>query len=235
MGTAPADTTNAPPTPSESLRLAVTALDAVGMIDAILDNFPESELDSDATHYSQTLRTVLAARAPALTLPRIERLLWYGLFDWAIRDSDAMWAYFLVRTLPLADQDAWRVRDDGTWFGRFEANLPDAFCVSSAYSGVGSEFTGGLPSGRPTDPDIVDMLLTRIWGHWGANHDATSAIWVTRTLVGLGPAEMTWPAPDPPSVEVRAQAAPPLGRRRRSRRSLQLVPGRLHLQPARTR
>ncbi len=186
--------------------MAVTALDAVGMIDAILDNFPESERDSDATHYSQTLRTVLAARAPALTLPRIERLLWYGLFDWAITDSDALWAYFLVRTLPLADQDAWRVRDDGTWFGRLEANLPDAFRVSSAYSGVGSEFTGGLPSGRPADPDIVDMLLTRIWGHWGANHDATSAIWVTRTLLGLDPAELTWPAPDPPSVEVRTQA-----------------------------
>lgn len=197
----------APPAPSELLRAAVTALDAARMIDPILDHLPENERSDDANAYSQTLRRVLAARAPALTLPRIESLLSYGLFDWAIRDYEAIWAYFLVKTLPLAEQDAWRVREDGKWFQRLEENLPDEFRVSSAYTGVGSEFTAGLPGDRAAEATEIDILLTRIWGHWRANHDGSSAIWVTRTLIGRDPEHPDAPPVAEPRAEIRTQAA----------------------------
>jgi hypothetical protein len=202
----PAAATNAPPTPSERLRVAVIALDAAGMIDPILDGLPESERYSETTHYGQTLRAALATRAPALTLPRIESLLSYGLFDWAIRDYEALFAYFLVRTLPLAEQDAWRVRDDGQWFQRLEDNLPPDFRAGPFYTGVGSEFTAGIPGGRVDDASAVDLELSVVRNKWHEQRGANTAIWITRTLIGLDPASGQLPRETPPPVAVRTVA-----------------------------
>jgi hypothetical protein len=202
----PSSSTNAPPTPTERLRAAVTALDAAGMVEQILDGLPESDRYSETTHYSQTLRAALAARAPALTLPRIESLLSYGLFDWAIRDYEALFAYFLVRTLPLAEQDAWRVRDDGTWFQRLKDNLPAEFLAGPFYSGVGSEFTGGIPGGRVDDPTAVDMELFLVRNKWHEERGANSAMWITRELIGLDPASGQPPREQPSPVDVRTMA-----------------------------
>jgi hypothetical protein len=200
---APAAATNAPPTPSERLRVAVTALDAAGMIDQILDTLPESDRYSETTHYGQTLRTALATRAPALTLPRIESLLSYGLFDWAIRDYEALYAYFLVRTLPLAEQDAWRVRDDGTWFQRLEDNLPPDFRAGPFYTGVGSEFTAGIPGGRVDDETAVQTQLSTVREHWHRDRSGDGAKWVSRTLLGLDPESVVAPPRPEPKVAVR--------------------------------
>ena len=138
----PAPDANAPMDPGRRLRAIVTELDRLRLVDVILDNLPAADRYAVETpaSYGTILSAVLAARAPGLTLPRIESLLSYGIFDWAITKDDARFAYLLVRSLPVSVQDQWRQRDDGKWFAGLEANLPEQLVTVGTYTGVGTEY-----------------------------------------------------------------------------------------------
>ncbi len=160
---------NAPIRASERVRAVVTQLDTDRLIDVILDNLPSNLRypAGDSQDYGSVLTVLLAGRAPGFTLPRIESLLSYGIFDWAVTDDDARFAYLLVRSLPLPVQDEWRRRDGAKWFHRLEDNLPDGMVASGEYTGVGTEYRPGGP-GAVTDPAIL-TLLDRILNRW--RHD----------------------------------------------------------------
>jgi hypothetical protein len=177
--------TNAPPTPTERLRAIAEALDAEGMVDRILDGLSSEE--RYAGPRSDTLKLVLAARAPALTLPRIESLLSYGLFDWAVTDADARFAYFLLRTLPLEVQDAWRLRDEGKWFQRLEDNVPEELITSGEYTGVGSEYRAGPQPESAADAKKAADRFESMLRDWRAEKDEANAKYIARLLLGIHP------------------------------------------------
>lgn len=66
---------------------------------------------------------ILQARPPEMAIQHAMRLLDYGLFDWAVTDSEAVLAYHLIRGLPATAQHSFRMRDGNRWFLRMEDNL----------------------------------------------------------------------------------------------------------------
>ncbi len=175
---------NAPVEASERMRVVVTELDRDGLVDAILDHLPEADRyrtgPDPSQRYGTVLAAVLAARAPGLTLGRIEDLLSYGIFDWAITDSEARFGYFLVRSLPVAEQDRWRLRDESKWFHRLEDNLPEDMVTSGEYTGVGSEYLPGGPAGS-TATAVTD-LLGRVLKQWRDSSNAATALAIVERL-----------------------------------------------------
>jgi hypothetical protein len=180
---------NAPVAASERMRAVVTELDRDGLVDAILDHLPEADRyrtgPEPSQRYGTVLAAVLAARPPGLTLGRIEDLLSYGIFDWAITDSEARWAYFLVRSLPMAEQDRWRLRDDSKWFHRLEDNLSEDMVTGGEYTGVGSEYLPGGPAGSTAS--AVTGLLGRLLKQWRDSSNATTALAIVNQLAPQGP------------------------------------------------
>ena len=65
----------------------------------------------------------------------MESLLSYGVFDWAVRDYEAQFAYRIIKLLPLSEQYRFRQRGNGKWFMRLVENLPDEFTSSKDYRG----------------------------------------------------------------------------------------------------
>ena len=151
----PGQKSNAPLTATEFATAVLAALDRVGTVDRILDDLPQAGRYSEPT--ATPLKRMLAARSPALTLPRIEKLLSYGVLNWWwVSDANARFAYLLVRSLPLADQDAWRTREAGKWFDRLERNYPFKDpAAATAYTGVGSEFRPARVAGTESPEDAA--------------------------------------------------------------------------------
>ncbi len=94
-----------------------------GLIDQLLWLLPSNNYFDTAEH-SATLLALVQSRLPFKNEKLIEDLLSYGLFDWAIRDYEAMFAYKLIRLLPITDQYRFRLRDGGKWYLRLLDNLP---------------------------------------------------------------------------------------------------------------
>jgi hypothetical protein len=99
-------------------------MEQAGLIDNLLELLPASSYFDTAGH-SGTLLDLVQSRLPYKNEELIERLLSYGLFDWAIRDYEALFAYRMIRLLPLTDQYKFRLRDGGKWYLRLLDNLPD--------------------------------------------------------------------------------------------------------------
>ena len=94
-----------------------------GLIDQLLWLLPPDNY-FDTGEHSATLLALVQSRLPFKNEQLIEDLLSYGLFDWAIRDYEAMFAYKLIRLLSIADQYRFRLRDGGKWYLRLLDNLP---------------------------------------------------------------------------------------------------------------
>jgi hypothetical protein len=99
-------------------------MESVGLIDPLLELLPPHAY-TDTSAHSATLFEVVQSRLPYKNEALVESLLSYGLFDWAIRDYEALFAYKLIRLLPLAQQYKFRLRDGGKWYLRLLDNLPD--------------------------------------------------------------------------------------------------------------
>ena len=185
--------------PGDRLRALVGKLDQLGLIDVILDNLPAADRYSTKLPESpgSVLAVLLAAREPGLTLPRIENLLSYGIFDWAVTDDDAMFANLLVHSLPPQIQEEWRRRDGGKWFQRLESNLPQDLILSGAYQGVGGEFTVA-GSDAVSDADALKLLKWMV-GEWQEKNVGT-AMSIVDGLSGL-------PVSDPTLKQASPQAA----------------------------
>ncbi|MFD9452432.1 hypothetical protein ACFWBC_04970 [Streptomyces sp. NPDC059985] len=163
------------PDPAARYRLSalVTELDTGGLLDRLLDSLATA--DRHQSVHSRILSAVLAVRRPSLTLPRIESLLSYGLFDWAVTDSDARFAHLLVRTLPKAEQEAWRRRDGGKWYRRLQDNLPAGVFDRGEYQGVGAEFDVTHSGPEPDEKQIADRL-GKVLAAWRANPTGPTAL-----------------------------------------------------------
>lgn len=98
-------------------------MEQTGLIDQLLWLLPADNY-FDTREHSATLLMLVQSRLPFKNEQLIESLLSYGLFDWAIRDYEAMFAYQLIRLLPIADQYRFRLRDGGKWYLRLLDNLP---------------------------------------------------------------------------------------------------------------
>ncbi|MBV9823160.1 MAG: hypothetical protein JO144_13055 [Actinobacteria bacterium] len=180
---APASTgDNSPPRTTAQLVGLVARLDALGLVDRLIDSLPEADRRDDVN--GPVLRRVLAARAPLPNLSRATELLSYGLLDWKIFDSEARLAYLLVRSTPIPAQDSWRQLDNGKWLGRLQDNLPDDMFSSGEYTGVGSEYSTGA-SGVPAAllQDYAETLIAR----YQRSRTPATARELVRELLGLDP------------------------------------------------
>jgi hypothetical protein len=106
-----------------------------GLIDALLQLLSAGHFFDTSAH-SSTLLDLVQSRLPIENEKLVENLLSYGLFDWAIRDYEALFAYKLIRLLPLADQYRFRLRDGGKWYLRLLDHLPDDPDTKQAYPGI---------------------------------------------------------------------------------------------------
>ena len=99
-------------------------LEFAGLIDQLLQLLPASSYFDHELHAATLIRLV-HSRLPYKNEKLVEDLLSYGLFDWAVRDYEAMFAYRLIKLLPLGEQYRFRMRDAGKWYLRLLENLPD--------------------------------------------------------------------------------------------------------------
>lgn len=109
--------------PPALLRSIVRELETDGFMQTWIDNMPEDTAYCREPNNVGPFIQILSCRPPEAAIRHAERLLSYGLFDWAITDAEAMLAYHLIRALPESAQHAFRMRDENTWFIRMEANL----------------------------------------------------------------------------------------------------------------
>jgi hypothetical protein len=172
---------NEPALVSDELVATVAQLDSDGLVDKILNH-----VDSDDRNgaYKQVLHTVLSARAPLPNLSRATELLSYSLFDWAVTDDDARFAYLLVRSTPVVAQDNWRQLDNGKWLHRLEDNIPDDMFSSGEYTGVGSEYIAVPPQIPGLSPKELQGKAEGIITRWDADHGAKNALRTVRLLLG---------------------------------------------------
>jgi len=110
-------------------------LEQAGLIDALLQLLPSSSY-FDTRGHSGTLIELVQSRLPWKNAKLIEDLLSYGLFDWAIRDYEALFAYRLITLMPMAEQYRFRQRDAGKWYMRLVENLPDDLDTGRPYPGL---------------------------------------------------------------------------------------------------
>lgn len=100
-------------------------MQAKGLIDTLLELMPSDRFfDADKPHYTEVLIGLVQSRLPITNEKLLEDLLSYGLFDWAIRDYEALFAYRLIKLMPMAAQYRFRQRDGGKWYLRLLDNLP---------------------------------------------------------------------------------------------------------------
>lgn len=161
---APATSTETTPAgpprhPNAKLRRAVRLLEQQGRIEVLLDNLSSGDRTAGSDRAGQLL-LVLAAREPGLNLAKAEGLLSYGLFDWAITDAEARYAYVLLRAVPTVLQDRFLTRDNGKWFQRLEENLPAEDVLSGRYRGLGSDAD---PFDYATSNEVVTDAMTVVW------------------------------------------------------------------------
>lgn len=117
------------------LHYVAERMQEAGLIDVLLRLLPAGSHFDTAAHAS-TLLTLVQSRLPIENEKLIQDLLSYGLFDWAVRDHEALFAYKLIRLLPLADQYRFRLRDGGKWYLRLLDNLPDDPDTKQAHPGI---------------------------------------------------------------------------------------------------
>jgi hypothetical protein len=110
-------------------------MEKAGLIDQLLQLLPSNSYFDTAPH-SSALLDLVQSRLPFKNEKLVEDLLSYGLFDWAIRDYEALFAYKLIRLLPVADQYRFRLRDGGKWYLRLLDNLPDDPDTGHALPGI---------------------------------------------------------------------------------------------------
>lgn len=94
-----------------------------GLIDLMLQLLPASRY-FDTRPHADTLGALVQSRLPWKNASLVEDLLSYGLFNWAITDDEALFAYNIIKSLPLSEQLRFRRRDSGKWYVRLLDNLP---------------------------------------------------------------------------------------------------------------
>jgi hypothetical protein len=109
-------------------------MDAEGLIDTVLYHLPEWRFFDTVAH-SETLVALMESRLAIKNVDFVEELLSYGLFDWAIRDYEAKFAYRIIKLLPLSEQYRFRQRDNGKWYMRLVQNLPEEFTAGADFRG----------------------------------------------------------------------------------------------------
>lgn len=110
-------------------------LEALGLADRLIALLPVDTL-FEAPGHSQVLFALVRSRLPSKNEELIERLLSYRALDWAITDQDALFAYRLIKSLPLTAQHRFRLRDGGKWYLRLLENLPTDPSTQRAYPGL---------------------------------------------------------------------------------------------------
>ncbi|MEU7932406.1 DUF4157 domain-containing protein [Micromonospora echinofusca] len=180
----PAGSAAGPPEPGPRLRHVVRRLDEAGRIDALLEQLPWEEKRVGAPLGARLL-VVLAAREEHQNLTRVEGLLSYGVFDWAIRDHEARFAYLLLRSLPLAAQDRWVRLEQGRWFARLEENIPAEDVLGGRYAGLGSLAEPLDPARRGGGRADADRIVAEIHRQVQAGVDGHNSVELVRRLIGL--------------------------------------------------
>lgn len=100
-------------------------MEARGLVDTLLNLAPPSQfMSGERQASSEVLIGLVQSRLPIKNEQLVEELLSYGLFDWAIRDHEALFAYRLIKLLPMSAQYRFRQRDGGKWYLRLLENLP---------------------------------------------------------------------------------------------------------------
>jgi len=100
----------------------VRKLETKGFVDKWLDNLPDKEKYGKGNKVA-ALITVMRVRPPESSLNFINSLLSKGLFDWAVTESEAKLAYYLIRQQPPSVQAMFRQQDNGFWLKRMESSL----------------------------------------------------------------------------------------------------------------
>lgn len=110
-------------------------MEAQGLLDKLIEELPTEERYR-AKNRSETFLQLLSYRPPEKSIALAQSLLSYGVFDWAVRDDEARFAYHLIKQLPPAAQDRFRRLDNGKWFRRLQENIAPELIKSGEYVGI---------------------------------------------------------------------------------------------------
>lgn len=94
-----------------------------GLTDLLLQLLPPGHFTDTSAHIV-TIGGIVQARLPWKNARLVEDLLSTGLFDWSISADEALFAYNIIKSLPLAEQLRFRRRDAGKWYVRLIEALP---------------------------------------------------------------------------------------------------------------
>lgn len=168
------------PLRAQSSRFSAIAelMDREGFTGYIFDNLAPARY-FDTTDHTETLMKLLESRLPEKILAFVEDLLSYGLFDWAIRDYEAKFAYSVIKLLPLSLQYRFRQRDNGKWYMRLVQNLPGKFTG-------GKDFQGDIEVRKASKEEIAELQEKGIRTEDDLFYDAAQLYDRKRKEAGVG-------------------------------------------------
>lgn len=106
------------------------------LLDVLVDRLPPDVL-FDAPRRAETLFALMRSRPQIENERLVEQLLTRRLGNFfTIRDRAALFAYKIIKTLPLSAQYRFRLRDGGKWYLRLLEELPDNPETERAYPGI---------------------------------------------------------------------------------------------------
>ncbi len=123
--------------------------------------------------------TPAVQRAITRELGKIEDLLSYGIFDWAVTDENALDALAILKTLPRFQQAAFFA--DPKFAGRLRDNLPDKRVAELDALAAG---VAGMTPPASTVVDIQDRLSYGLFDWAITDRDATEALDMLKRLSG---------------------------------------------------
>ncbi|MGH1377011.1 MAG: DUF4157 domain-containing protein [Alphaproteobacteria bacterium] len=148
------------------LRSIVRQLDDEGIVQQIIDFALEQNIyDADERPSDFPVNgflSLLRYREPDRNIALMERLLYRGIDDWAVRDYEARFAYDIFRQMDPGAQERFRRIGNGRLYTRLLSNLPNSYLLREDAVFVGQEGVQDILSDPERGYEFVSDIFTGI-------------------------------------------------------------------------
>ncbi|MGH1403985.1 MAG: eCIS core domain-containing protein [Alphaproteobacteria bacterium] len=148
------------------LRSVVQQLDDEGVVQRIIDFALEQNIynaDTKPQGFSADgFLSLLRYRAPDRNITLLERLLYRGIDDWAVRDYEARFAYDVLSQMAPDAQERFKRIRGGQLYNRLISNLPHSYLLRDDALFIGQEGVQAILSEEPYQfvSQVFEQIVT---------------------------------------------------------------------------